>query len=281
MKNIKIKCPAKINLTLEILNKREDGFHNINSIMQTINLYDYLNIIVKESENNEISLTGNNPNIPYDESNLVYKAASLFLKKNNILNSNIKIDIQKNIPVSAGLAGGSTDGAGTLFGLNEIFNRPMTLNELHKLCSELGSDLNVCLEGGCLHATSRGESITILPFKKYPVTLIKPKNLGISAKEAYTKYALKSYKPKFNNTEKMIDALNSNSDIAKYLYNDLEYAIFEDYKELQYIKSQLPNSVMSGSGSTYFILGNITSDFPENYEVIKELEFIPSGCTIA
>jgi len=282
MKEIKIKCPAKLNLTLEVVNRREDGFHNINSIMQLISLYDYLNISVRKSDKSSIELSGNSPDIPYNEKNLVYKAASLFLEKTNLKNYNVKIDIEKNIPIAAGLAGGSTDAAGTILGLNLIFDNLLSKEKMHDLCASLGSDLNVCLEGGCLLATSRGENVHKLPFIAMPVTLIKPKNLGISAKEAYTKYALKTDKPKFNNTEKMINALNQNRDIKEFLYNDLEYAVFDDYKELQFIKTKLPNSIMSGSGSTYFILEDLKdAGFPDEYQIIKDLHFIPDGCSVA
>ena len=281
MNEVRIKCPAKLNLTLEVVNKREDGFHNINSIMQLINLYDYLTISVCEAETNVIELSGNSSEIPYNEKNLVYKAADLFLKEAKLNNYQVKIFIEKNIPIAAGLAGGSTDGAGTILGLNLIFNNILPKEKMHELCASLGSDLNVCLEGGCLLATSRGENIKKLPCITMPVTLIKPKNLGISAKEAYTKYAAKEFKPKYKNTETMIEALNCTCDIKQFLYNDLEYAVFDDYKELQFIKSKLPNSIMSGSGSTYFILENINIDFPDEYQVIKNLQFISEGCSIA
>ena len=279
MKSIRIKCPAKLNLTLEVVNKREDGFHNINSIMQLISLYDYLDILVEKSDNNQIVLSGNSSEIPYNEKNLVYKATDLFLKETNLNGYTIKINIEKNIPIAAGLAGGSTDGAGTFYGLNILFDNILSKENLHKLCASLGSDLNVCLEGGCLLATSRGENVERLPFTDMPVTLVKPKNLGISAKEAYTKYSAKEFKPKYHNTEKMIEALNKGDDIRPFLYNDLEYAVFDDYDELQFIKSKLPNSIMSGSGSTYFVLKDVKDVvFPESYQVFKGLKFIESGC---
>ena len=280
MKNIKIKCPAKLNLTLEVVNRREDGFHNINSIMQLISLYDYLDISAEKSTETQIELSGNNKEIPYNEKNLVYKAADLFLKESGIENYNIKINIEKNIPVAAGLAGGSTDGAGTILGLNILFENILSEEKMHELCASLGSDLNVCLKGGCLHATSRGENVKELPVNIYPVTLIKPKELGISAKEAYTKYAAKTEKPKYYMTEKMIEALKSGEDIREFLYNDLEYAVFDDYKELQFIKSKLPKSIMSGSGSTYFVLEDINTEFPDDYQVIKNLHFISDGCSV-
>lgn len=279
MKNIEVKCPAKINLTLEVVNRREDGFHNIKSIMQMISLYDTLNIKVSESDENKILLSGNSDEIPYNEKNLVYKATKLFLDKTKINHFKIEIFIDKKIPVAAGLAGGSTDAAGTLVGLNKIFNEPLNRQELHELCASLGSDLNVCLEGGCVLATSRGEVIEKLPYNlELPVTLIKPKKLGISAKEAYTKYALKKNKPQNNMTEKMLEALKNNESINDYLYNDLEYAIFDDYTELQNIKSKLPHSIMSGSGSTYFVLENLKDNpFGEDYQVISGIKFIGNG----
>ena len=279
MKEIRIKCPAKLNLTLEVVNRREDGFHNINSIMQLISLYDYLNISVSESDKTSIELSGTSNEIPYNEKNLAYKAADLFLNKTGLKNYFVKINIEKNIPIAAGLAGGSTDGAGTILGLNMLFDNILSKEEMHSLCASLGSDLNVCLEGGCLLATMRGEKVEKLPYLPLPVTLIKPKNLGISAKEAYTKYAAKIEKPKYRNTEKMIEALKKGSDIREFLYNDLEYAVFDDYKELQTIKSKLPKSIMSGSGSTYFILEDLKNlDFSNDFQVINGLNFIPNGC---
>lgn len=278
MKKIDVACPAKINLTLEVVNRRPDGFHNIKSIMQTVSLYDNLTIKAEKADKPEIFLTGTSDAIPYNEKNLVYKAAKLFLEESGI-SANIDIDIEKNIPIAAGLAGGSTDAAGTLWGLNEILGQPFGKKDLHKLCSMLGSDLNVCLEGGTLLATSRGEIIEKINCDvNYPVTLIKPKKLGISAKEAYTKYAAKEIKPQNNMTEKMINAINHQQDIKEFLYNDLEYAIFDDYAELQEIKSKLPNSIMSGSGSTYFVLENINSHaFSEDFQVISNLQFISQG----
>lgn len=279
--SVKIKCPAKINLTLEIVNKREDGFHNIKSIMQLINLYDYLTITIAESECNKITLSGTSEEIPYDERNLVYKAVNLFLRKANISNLAVDVFIEKNIPIAAGLAGGSTDAAGVLWGLNYLL-KEFSEEAINELCSELGSDLNVCLNGGCTLATSRGEVTRKLPVFQNNVTLIKPKNLGISAKEAYTKYALKDIKPQNNMTEKMLIALDKKADISDYLYNDLEYAIFDDYKELQSIKRAYPNAIMSGSGSTYFVLENIsTNKLGEDYIFINNLEFIEEGVGIA
>lgn len=275
MREIKIKTPAKINLTLEIVNKRPDGFHNIKSVMQLIDLYDYLTITVEPSESNEIVLTGTSDEIPYDNKNIVWKAADIFYKKTGY-NCKTIINIEKHIPVSAGLAGGSTNGAGTIFGLNKLFDNVLSKEQMHELCGQLGSDLNVCLEGGCLLATSRGEVTTKLPFREYAVSLIKPTNLGISAKEAYTKYSLMENKPDYDMTSKMVDAIKIGTDIRQFLYNDLEMAVFDDYKELQTIKKANPESIMSGSGSTYFVL-NKKFDPISDYQIFNDRKFIPDG----
>ena len=280
MKQIKIKCPAKLNLTLEVVNKRQDGFHNIKSVMQMISLYDYLTIRIRHAETNKIVLSGNSNEITYNKRNLVYKACDLFLKEAGIANLEVEIYIEKNIPISAGLAGGSTDGAGTIYGLNKLLNI-FDKEKLNDLCAQLGSDLNVCLNGGCILATSRGEVTEPLPVIEKDVTLIKPVNLGISAKEAYTKYSLKTEKPQNDMTEKMINAFNNGTEIEKFLYNDLEYAVFDDYPELQKIKQAYPRAIMSGSGSTYFILENIKeTKLDKNYLFINDLKFIGNGVNV-
>jgi len=287
MEQIRIKTPAKINLTLEIVNKRPDGFHNIQSVMQLIDLYDYLTITIQESDEQEIILSGTSDEIPYDETNLVYRAAELYfnylsLQKESYFaeqKHRVNIHIEKNIPVSAGLAGGSTNAAGTIFGLNQLFDEVLSKERLHLLCEKLGSDLNVCLEGGCLLATGRGEKIEALPFREYGVALIKPTTLGISAKEAYTKYSKLENKQSCDYTHKLIDSLKIGTDITQFLYNDLETAVFDDYKELSTIKNIYPKSIMSGSGSTYFGL-NTNFEPMEGYWVKNDLKFIPEGVSV-
>lgn len=259
MKQIKIQCPAKINLTLKVTGKRDDGFHNIDSIMQTINLFDYLNISIMDSEELGINLSGNSNEIPYNEKNLVYKAAKLFIENVTIKPCKINVFIEKNIPVAAGLAGGSTDAAGMLYGLNKLFNEPLSRCELHELCARMGSDLNFCLEGGRQKTSGRGEILEKLPFEEFEVSLIKPLDLGISAKEAYTKF---SNKTKDNTRDAFV--------------NDLEWAVIGDYKVLQEIKKLYPEAIMSGSGPTYF---GLKLDFilKDNFWVKNRLKSISYG----
>lgn len=241
MKSVKIQCPAKINLDLKVINKREDGFHNIESVMQTINLYDYISISMIDSDKNEIKLSGNSAEIPYDETNLVFKAAKLFLEEKPTTPKKLIIDIEKNIPVSAGLAGGSTNAAGVIFGLNKLMNDLLPEVELHNLCAKLGSDLNVCLTGGCLKTSGRGEVVKPHLYNQYDVNLIKPLDLGISAKYAYTRFS-----------EKLSGGVGVES--RRNFVNDLEWAILNDFNQLQYVKNKYPSAIMTGSGSTYFSL---------------------------
>ena len=278
MPKMKVKCPAKINLTLEILNKREDGFHDIQSVMQTIDLFDILTIAVEKSDKFEIKLSGTSDEIPYNEKNLVHKAILLFVEQTNLPEHKISVHIEKNIPIAAGLAGGSTDAAGTLWGLNKLFDNILATEELHALCAKLGSDLNFCLEGGCQLTTSRGEILEKLNFTEFDLSLIKPKKLGISAKEAYTKFSQLEKKPNLDMTTKLVEAIKSgNLRIQDFLHNDLEVAVFHDYEELQTIKHALPTSIMSGSGSTYFILEEKIKNISEDFWITTNLKPIPYG----
>ena len=263
--SITIQCPAKINLTLKVTGKRPDGFHNIESIMQTISLYDYLTINIESTDETEIILSGNSTEIPYNEKNLVYKAVKLFPMPPH----KVKIHIEKNIPVSAGLAGGSTDCAGTLFGLNELLGKPLSKEELHKLCAQLGSDLNFCLEGGRQMTKGRGEILEQLPFENFDVSLIKPNDLGISAKEAYTKFSVKLHS----------STPNFSSQGRETYFNDLEWAVIDDYEQLKTIKKLYPKSMMSGSGSTYFIIGDKFESL-DGYTVYNNLKAIPNGVKV-
>ncbi len=258
---IKVECPAKINLDLKILDRRPDGFHNIESTMQMISLYDYLTISFNPADTLTIKLSGTSDEIPYDDKNIVHKAVKLFFDTVGQTGA-IEIFIDKNIPVAAGMAGGSTDAAGAILGLNELLDKPLSREKLHLLCAKLGSDLNFCLEGGCKKTTSRGEVLEDAEFVERKVSLIKPLNLGISAKEAYTKFALKE---KTAERDKFI--------------NDLEWAVIDSYPQLQLIKEQYPQAVMTGSGSTYFAFDTEFSPL-EGYWIKNNLKTINSGIQI-
>ncbi len=257
MNKIKIQCPAKINLDLRVSKKDEKtGFHNIKSIMQAISIYDYLTInLIPE---NKIILSGTSNEIPYNEQNICYRAARLFLDRNS-LKTGCEIYIEKNIPVCAGLAGGSGNGAGVVYGLNKLYGDILDYNELHKLVACLGSDLNFCLDGGTKLCYGRGEKIVMMPFYDFKLSIIKPKNLKISSKEAYDAF----------------DALDCESDMR----NDLEFALLKTnkYPELNYLHSL--GLQMSGSGPVYFLRDkNIDFDVDLNkYLVINDLNSVKHG----
>ncbi len=264
-KKIKIATPAKINLSLEILDRFPNGFHSISSIMQTISLYDYLTFNVSNCiGENKICLSGNSSNIPYNEKNIVYKILNLYLNKIETKGIKIEVIIEKYIPVEAGLAGGSTNAAGALCAINKLFNDKLSLQELHELASKVGSDLNFCIEGGACEVSARGENIEEkLPFRNYKILLVKPKNISVSTSDCYKKFSAKYFEPKEAFYSQKIANLFKNSTefsskkLAKFLYNDLEKPAFEMHPQLKQIKNNLieagcTGALMSGSGSSIF-----------------------------
>jgi 4-diphosphocytidyl-2-C-methyl-D-erythritol kinase len=256
METIKVKTPAKINLTLEVMNTRPDGFHDIQSIMQAISLCDYVTISAEPSDTTEITLSGTSDVIPYNEKNLAYKAAKLLLDKANE-NYKVHIYIEKNIPIEAGLAGGSANAAGVFYGLNKLIKNKLTIEQITELCAQIGSDISFCLFGGTKLATSKGDDLKKLDTPELKLVLIKPKSFGISAKEAYQKYDLLEDKSNQNATFHMMMAINKKQDVSNLMVNDLERAIDADYPKIGEIREYLLSigckaAMMSGSGSTVF-----------------------------
>ncbi len=282
MTSVKVKAPAKINYTLEILDKRPDGYHNLKSIMQTINLYDYLTIFVTISEENSIILDSPNSEIPLDSSNTVWRATEEYLKKANLFGFNIMINIEKNIPTQAGMGGGSSDAAGVLIGLNKIFKERLSEEELNEICASIGSDVNFCLKGGAAVCTSRGEIVTPINFVEQSVSIIKPKNFGVSTAKAYGAFAASKDKSVPNNTEKLAELMNNGDFDNSLLYNSFEKVLFEEYKELKEVKSNIPDSLMTGSGAAFFVLREKFYSLYDNekYLVIEGLKTIPTGAEV-
>ena len=277
---IEIKTFAKVNLTLEVLNRRDDGFHNIQSIMQNINLFDVLTFDINENETNSFVLRGNSNKIPYDKSNLVYKAIELFFEKTKITNKKVKVYLNKNIPTEAGLAGGSSNAVGTFVALNKYFNNPLKKEELHNLCLTLGSDLNFCLAGGTCLCTSRGEIVQKLNDVNLTMSLIKPKDVGVKASYAYKKYAQQEKKQKKDNTSKLVELIQSNKFDKNLIYNDLEHPLLGEIEEFKNIKRIKPNAMMTGSGSVFYVIDdkfsfeNFNSD---KYWILNNIDTINKG----
>ena len=242
---------AKINLALAIRGIREDGYHELQSVMQSIDLHD----IVRVRRRGEKvvcrcgALSG--------PGNLAHKAAELFLEQCG-QSEGIEIEIQKSIPVQAGLAGGSTDAAATFRLLNQLYGNPLSKDVLLKLAEQCGADVGFCLQGGTMWATGRGERLELLPTaSEMDVLLVKPL-AGVKTSEAYHQFDVLGRGGNLSRTE-WEKALNQDSvqQIVKLLYNDLEPASIQMVPEISELKQLLLEekcygSLMSGSGSCVF-----------------------------
>lgn len=282
MREIKVQAPAKINLTLDVIGRRQDGFHDLKSIMHAISLYDFLTFKLEDAEGLTIELSGNSDEIPYDEHNLVYKAAIKFFEAASVQNAKISIYIEKNIPVAAGLAGGSTDAAATLFALNKLYDNILSDEKINALCASLGSDLNFCLKGGCAICTSRGEKIRPIPFLELSVSIVKPKNLKISAKEAFEEYDFQEEKNCINSTEALTKLIVCGHFDQSLIHNDLEPPILRKYSGANNIKYNLENSHMSGSGPIFYTLTDELSVIfePDEFIFVEHLRTIGDGVKV-
>lgn len=251
----KVLAPAKINITLDVINKRDDGYHNIKSIMQTIDLCDEL---VVERTKKGISIETNLSYLPKDSRNTAYKAAEKFFSYTNIKDKGVKINILKKIPVSAGLAGGSTNAAAVIKSMNEIFNVGLSKFELMNIGKLIGADVPFCIAGGTAICEGVGNVITpLLPLPEVIIVLAKPP-ISVSTANIYNSLRLNEY-VLHPDTEKVIEYIK-NKDIigvAKNMYNVLEPITTAKYKIINKVKNIMLGSgalgaVMSGSGPTVF-----------------------------
>lgn len=250
------KAPAKINLTLDVLQKRKDGYHDVEMIMTTVDLADRIHLHPLETD--EIIIEVENGLLPLDKNNLAYQAAS-HLKKRCGVSSGIKIIIEKKIPVSAGLAGGSTDAAAVLRGLNRLWGLGLSLDTLAEIGLLIGSDVPFCVYGGTAIARGRGEELTFIDAPpKVWVLLAKPPQ-GVSTKDIYKR--LKPGEMAHPDTEGMVEAIRTKDyrGICARLENVMEPVTFTLAPDVARIKKRLESSgadgtVMSGSGPTVFSL---------------------------
>lgn len=249
-----LKAHAKINLSLDITGKREDGYHLLEMVMQTLDLHDEIEI----SEIQEgIQVTCDKDYVPVDERNIAYKAAKLLMELKKI-EKGVRIDITKKIPVAAGLAGGSTDAAAVLKGMNELFNLGMSVEELMEAGLKLGADVPFCIEGGTCLCEGIGEIITPLkPFEGHIVLLVKP-SFGVSTRDAYGAFELDKIN-RHVDTDKLIRAMNEDDlkGMSYFSRNLLENVVLRRYPILKNIKQSMSKSgavitLMSGSGPTIY-----------------------------
>jgi 4-diphosphocytidyl-2-C-methyl-D-erythritol kinase len=272
------KSPCKVNLLLNILGKRADGFHELETVMQPINLCDELSF---ERVASGITLTCSEPSLPTDSSNLVYRAAAKFLERAAIQDG-VKIHLTKEIPMAAGLGGGSGNAATTLLALNQLFAQPLAHAELHEIAASLGSDIPFFLQCKPALATGRGEKIQSLEnfsaLEGRAFLLVHP-GFGIATAWAYKELARfpSALNGERARAEKLIALLNA-GDIRKAgrdFYNSLEAPALEKYPWLVVLQNFLRENgalaaMMSGSGSTTFAIANDTCAAQEIEERVLE-----------
>lgn len=247
----KLRSPAKINLFLKVLNRRNDGYHEIASLFQAIDLFDEIHFTHADRD----TFTCSNSKVPINHQNLVLKAVKLFRYKTGFLNK-FSIHLEKNIPLEAGLGGGSSNAATTLWALNEISGKNASEEELRSWAAELGSDVPFFLTTGTAYCTGRGEIINEVPMS--PIhknfTLFNP-NYGVSTASVYRNLRLENLRN-----------CDPSNDLKEYIegrsifYNDLEDSAFSTCPKLLDFKNYLtqfkPNNLtMTGSGATFFCTG--------------------------
>ncbi|HAR62360.1 MAG: 4-(cytidine 5'-diphospho)-2-C-methyl-D-erythritol kinase [Candidatus Margulisiibacteriota bacterium] len=251
---ILLKAYAKINLFLEIIKKRDDGFHDIFTIMQSVSLADRIGLT--KNDDQYISIKSNNILIPLDESNIAFKAAKAFYSYTGI-KGGIEIYLEKNIPTEAGMAGGSADGAAVIVGLSELYGISLSQNELIEIASTIGSDVPFCLFGGTYSAQGRGEVLQKMKdIEPFSMVIIKPL-FSISTGWAYQQYAHYSTPPE--SADRIIDRIGNPLTRNASLYNVFEELCSGSYQEINSIKAECLTLgadavMMTGSGSAFFAL---------------------------
>lgn len=255
---LKVLAPAKINLSLDIKGKRDDGYHDVAMVMQTVSLYDTVTVSdeVPDSQDTLVAVTCDVEGIPTDDSNIVCKAAKAFYKYCELTEKKISVDIQKNIPSQAGLAGGSTDAAAVILALNRIFDTKLTDKQMCEIGATVGADVPFCIVGGTQLASGIGTTLEkIASLTKCSVLICKP-DVSVSTAQAYAKADSKPSKG-FLVTDELVKHLFRRSlrGVCECLYNEFEAVMqipeIQDIK-LTMVKNKALGACMSGSGSAVF-----------------------------
>ncbi len=250
-RSLTLQTSAKVNLVLEVLGKRGDGYHELSTVLQAVDLFDRL--VLEEDE--ALTLRTSDPALPTDEANLVVKAARLLMGAAAVRRG-ARLTLEKRIPVAAGLGGGSSDAAAALWGLNQLWGLRWSGARLAELAVTLGMDIPFFLSGGRAVATGRGERLQPLPASPaLSLVLVKP-SLSLSTREVYGRVPT-GLRDDGRRTDRLMGALASrdSSRVAASLYNALETVVEPAYPEIRRIKGALMSagalgSVMSGSGPT-------------------------------
>jgi len=250
-----IKAMAKVNLGLDVLRRLENGYHEVKMVMQTVNLYDEL--IVKKETGCQISITSNTGELPLNEDNLIYKAAKLIFEKAGCT-CGISIHLNKNIPIAAGMAGGSTDAAATLLALNQLMELGMSKEELAAIGVKIGADVPYCIYGGTYLSEGIGEVLTKLPDAPDCYVVIAKPGIGVSTKYVYENLHIETV-TEHPDMDGMVEAIKNSSlqGVVDKMGNVLETVTIKKYPEIAAMKQCLmdngaENALMSGSGPTVF-----------------------------
>ena len=277
------KAYAKLNISLDVSSPREDGYHDMLMVMQTVSFCD--EVILYPSDDGKISARTGLYYIPGDDRNLAVKAARLFLRTVGREEQGYRIEIHKQIPVGAGMAGGSADAAAVLRALNREYGNPLPRNELLALSAQVGSDVPFCLLGGTALAQGRGEILTPLsPLPACRILIVKP-SFSVSTPELF--HAIDSVKLKIRpDTQGIAEALDAEdlSGVARRMYNVFEDVPDRRMRLIAEIKSRLLDagalgSIMTGTGSAVFALFRPDTDFSDSF--LAELEEEYGFCVTA
>ena len=248
---IRLEAKAKINLFLEITGRLPNGYHTISTVMQEIGLCDY--VTLTNTDTADITLTSNCDTMPLDERNIAYKCAKLFFEKAGVENKGINIHIEKNIPMEAGLAGGSTDGAAVLKALNKMYNNPFSLEELCSIGAKVGADIPFCILGGTVLCEGIGEIMTPISTLPPCYILIAKGKEGVSTKWAYEQFDSMAEREIRENPMVTLLQKGDIKDICNAMYNCFELLVpsVGEIKEVMNESGAL-GSMMSGSGTAVF-----------------------------
>ena len=270
--DISLKALAKINLGLDVVRRREDGYHEVRMIMQTIHLYDRLDI--KRTKESGIQIQTNLSFLPVNENNLIYKAAKLLMDEFSITDG-VSVKLDKRIPVAAGMAGGSTDAAAMLFGMNRLFSLGLTKRQLMERGVQIGADVPYCIMRGTALAEGIGEELSPLPpMVKCPVLIAKP-SISVSTKFVYQNLKLDdaTIHP---DIDRLIDDIRAKNlyDIAAHMGNVLETVTIPNYPVIDEIKKHMLShgavgAMMSGSGPTVFGLFDDEATAKKAYKAMR------------
>jgi len=264
-----LKSPAKINLFLQVLKKRDDGYHEIRTLMQAVDLCDELTL---EKTASGISISCDHPGCPSDERNLAFQAAALLLRQAEV-EGGVRIHIRKRIPISAGLGGGSSDAAAALKGVNQMFDLQLSPAELHRAAARLGSDVPFFLSSGQALAVGRGEDIRPLKlFRDYWLVLVCPR-LEVSTAWAYGNVRISLTRKGKRVNYSLLESKRGFFDALPLFENDLEEVVAEKRPIVRQLKTVLEDSgsvrsSMSGSGPTVY---GLFDQKPQAQEVAKKL----------